>query len=130
MNRLAVILLCVLPGMASSASLYRCIDPSGHVSYQSASCAVGQRTDRTIEFTPQPAARPAVHASTVKPVVQRLHRGSAARHGSNGIRNQQPSPCARAKAKRERQLQRLGLKRSFEDLSRADAAVRPVCNGY
>ena len=27
-------------------------------------------------------------------------------------------------------LQRLGLARTFDDLSRIDAAVREVCNGY
>ena len=37
---------------------------------------------------------------------------------------------ARAIAQRERQLERLGLQRTFDDLSRIDAKVRAVCNGF
>lgn len=126
--RTLTLLICLLPGLASAGSLYRCVSQTGHVSYQSANCPNGQRTDRTIEFVPDPA----MAASKVVTASKRLaskHR-SEPRQGSGRIGKPQPSPCARARAKREAQLQRLGLRRNFVDLSRIDAAVRAVCNGY
>ena len=128
--RTLILLFCLLPGLASAGHLYRCVNRAGHVSYQSASCTAGQRTDRTIEFTQQPESIPASAsaAATDKRVVSKSRK--VVRQSSGTMRKPPPSPCARAKARRELQLQRLGFKRSFDDLSRIDAAVRAVCKGY
>ncbi|QIL20628.1 hypothetical protein [Thermomonas sp. HDW16] len=57
-------------------------------------------------------------------------RNIHSRQSYGRINKPKQSPCARAKTKREQQLQRLGFKRTFDDLSRNDAVVRAVCNGY
>ena len=120
----------ILPGLASAENLNRCVDQSGHVSYQSASCAPGQRLDRTIGYVPDAEPTPfrAVSGRSNKRLAPKSR--IAIRTASIRVRKPQPSPCSRAKAKREAQLQRLGLKRTFDDLSRIDAAVRAACNGY
>ena len=128
--RTLILLFCLLPGLASAGHLYRCVNRAGHVSYQSASCTTGQRTDRTIEFTLQPASTPAnaPASATDERVVSKSRK--VVRQSTGTMRKLPPSPCARAKARRDLQLQRLGLKRTFDDLSRIDAAVRAVCKGY
>ena len=127
MKRL-LLLACLAPGLASGGNLYRCVGPAGQVSYQSAPCPVGQRTDRTIEFTPDPVLPVAAIASAPRRLGTSKRSGS--RHAGGRTRKAQPSPCARAKAKRDAQLERLGFKRTFDDLSRIDAAVRAVCKGF
>ena len=118
-----ILLFCLFPGLASAGSLYRCVGERGQISYQTASCGTGQRTDRTIEYTPDPiSTRPhAALASAAKRRAPNL-RSSGKRLHFASTRKPQQSPCARAKAKREAQLQKLGFERTFDDLSRIDAA--------
>ena len=125
-----LLLLCLSPGLASADSLYRCVSQAGHVSYQSASCPKGQRTDRTIEFVADPVL-PTVMSSVPTSTSKRSATKAFVRSRQTArSMKPKPSPCARAKAKREAQLQRLGFKRTYDDLSRIDAAVREVCRGY
>ncbi|RZA19983.1 MAG: DUF4124 domain-containing protein [Lysobacteraceae bacterium] len=128
--RTLVLILCLVPGLACAGSLYRCIGPAGNVSYQSDACPSGHRTSRTIDFVPDPVSP----APSVSPAVVRKRqpstRSSRSRYAASAVRKPRPSPCALAKAKRESQLERLGLKRTFDDLSRIDSAVRTVCKGY
>lgn len=121
-----LLMICLFPGLASAASLYRCVGRAGQVSYQSAACATNQRMDRSIEYVPDPVSPPpiAVSTRTTKPPATRKHL--RVRDGSGRRRTPRPSPCSLAKAKRVRQLERLGFKRTFDDLSRIDAAVRAV----
>lgn len=126
MKILAAMLLCLLPGFALADTLHRCVGPRGQVSYQAAACASGHRLDRRIDFVPDPTPAPEAHAPRSTPKTSR-------RAYSGGTRSRtkpKPSPCAQAKAKRTRQLEQLGLKRTFDQLSRIDQAVRDVCNGY
>ncbi len=128
--RSLILLLCLLPGLARADNLYRCVGPAGQVSYQSASCQPGQRIDRTIEFVPDPVTPPAIAAPVQTSADRFPNRHRSTRQATAKYRKPQPSPCARAKARRELQLDKLGLKRTFDDLSRIDAAVRAVCKGY
>ena len=125
-----LLMICLFPGLASAASLYRCVGRTGQVSYQSALCPESQRTDRTIEYMPELVLPPSSVVFTGMTNHRSTMKRDRTRRASGGSRKPQVSPCARAKAKREQQLQRLGLKRTFDDLSRIDAAVRAVCNGY
>lgn len=128
--RALVLLVCLVPSLVTAGNLYRCVSRSGHVSYQAASCQPNQRTDRRIEFVPEPAPT----AVTARRSERKVALGARPRGArSQGFRNDakaKANPCAHAKAQRERQLQRLGLKRTFDDLSRIDAKVRAVCRGF
>lgn len=128
-------LLLLVPGRALTGNLHRCVDGDGAVSYQGAACSDGQRTDRIIRYEPDPPAviqsmAPSIRGgggrNAVVPRVQARLRGS--RTGTT--RPTRSEACRRAKASRTQQLDRLGLKRTFDDLGRIDAAVRAVCNGY
>lgn len=124
------LLACLFPAVVAAGDLYRCVDRSGHVSYQAASCTSRQRMDRRIEFTSEPASP----VATVRRSERTAAAGAKSRVAWTPVirsnRKAQASPCMRAKDQRERQLERLGLKRTFDDLSRLDAKVRAVCNGF
>jgi hypothetical protein len=97
------------------------------------------RVNRTGQVSPdgQDGSHPAVRPDPVPaPVTTRTGKASASgnrqssRQRTVASHKPEPSPCQRAKARREAQLDQLGLKRTFDDLSRIDAAVRVVCNGF
>ena len=128
---LVLALMACAPGRAET--LYRCVDRHAQVSYQSAACGQGQRTARTIEFVPEPvapetAAKIRAPISTSKP--SRTRSTGYASRTPRGKRKRGSDVCRAAKNTRQTQLERLGLKRTFDDLSRIDAAVRAACNGY
>lgn len=128
---LVLALMACAPGRAET--LYRCVDRNAQVSYQSAACGSGQRTARTIEFVPEPvapetAAKIRAPISTSKP--SRTRSTGYASRTPRGKRKRGSDVCRAAKNTRQTQLERLGLKRTFDDLSRIDAAVRAACNGY
>ena len=128
---LVLALMACTPGRAET--LYRCVDRNAQVSYQSAACGSGQRTARTIEFVPEPvapetAAKIRAPISTSKP--SRTRSTGYASRTPRGKRKRGSDVCRAAKNTRQTQLERLGLKRTFDDLSRIDAAVRVACNGY
>ena len=128
---LVLALMACTPGRAET--LYRCVDRNAQVSYQSAACGSGQRTARTIEFVPEPvapetAAKIRAPISTSKP--SRTRSTGYASRTPRGKRKRGSDVCRAAKNTRQTQLERLGLKRTFDDLSRIDAAVRAACNGY
>ena len=127
-----LVLLLVLPLHTRAESLYRCVARSGAVSYQSQACTAQQRLDRVVDYQPEPAAAQARTPSAVsRRQPRRYANGSGgnrmARAGSASTASQR---CRAGKAKREASLQRLGLKRSYDQLSALDAQVRAVCGGY
>ena len=128
MKRL-MLLLCLSPGFATAGTLYRCVGAGGQVSYLATPCAAGQRMDRSIQFTPVPD-------SPVMATSGRQRSGSAggrsmsrSRRGGTASRSA-VDPCQQAKAKREQALERLGLKRTFDQLSKLDEPVRKACRGF
>ena len=128
--RFLFILFGLCPAIASGGQLYKCVGASGEVTYQASSCGSGQRTVRTVYFEPDPAPPAAGGLATVKPVHTSTRRSAGARQSPARIQKPRPSACDKAKAKREATLQRLGLKRTFDDLSRMDAGVRAACTGF
>ena len=131
MKVLLMLLLCLWPGLVQAGTVYRCVGPAGQVSYLGAPCPNSLRTDRHIEFVAVPDSLPLAIAPDPSNVRRRASRSAASpRARATKRRPTQSSRCAMAKARRELQLQRLRLKRTFDDLSRIDAAVRVVCNGF
>lgn len=125
-----IMLVCLFPSLATAGNLYRCVSRSGHVSYQSIICPRDQRTDRRIEFVPEPAPPVATVRRSERPAAVSAKSRGARTHDVRGKAKAETSPCMHAKARRERQLERLGLKRTFDDLSRSDSSVRAVCKGF
>ncbi|WP_233449392.1 hypothetical protein [Thermomonas carbonis] len=87
--------------------------------------------DRVIEFVPVPDTQPAVAESrrSASASSRARSRSGYRRSSASGARKSE-DPCRQAKANREKQLERLGLKRTFDDLSRLDAPVRKACRGF
>lgn len=121
-----LLLLCLFPGLASAGTLYRCVGTGGQVAYIAAPCAPGQRMDRSIDFAPEPDSPMLVSSGRQRSASARGRSVSRSRHAAARSRAG-VDPCLQAKAKRERQLERLGLKRTFADLSRLDEPVRTAC---
>ena len=126
MKRL-LLLFFLFPGLVSAGTLYRCVGAGGQVSYLATPCAAGQRMDRSIEFAPEPDT-PVVAASSRQRSGSSRSMSTPRRGGT--VSRPGVDPCLQAKAKREQALERLGLKRTFDDLSRLDAPVRKVCRGF
>lgn len=125
MHRLPMIgLLLLLSVPALAENLYRCVARNGAVSYQSQPCMASARLDRVVEYQPDPVANfersPARQASTRR-ASRRSVRAATARHMTAADR------CRAGQAKREAALRRLGLKRTYAQLSALDAEARAAC---
>lgn len=128
MKRL-ILMFLLFHGAASSGNLYRCVSHAGHVSYQSATCGAGQRTDRVIGFAPEPVVAAAATMETKHRPTKRANRRGSYHVGVVTASSARPSPCAKAKASRDTRLRKLGLRRTFDDLRRIDEVVRGACGG-
>ena len=129
---LLIVLLLGLSLHAQADSLYRCVARDGTVSYQSRVCGVRQRMDRVVEYRAEPVV---ARSGVVPEVTRRQPRRYANGSGGNRIlrvdrASTASQRCRAGKAKREASLQRLGLKRSYDQLSALDTQVRAVCGGY
>lgn len=121
-----LMLLPLLAGSVHAEELYRCISPSGAVSWQSVPCARGARQTRTIAFTPEQVVEVpvSVYRQTKNPPKLRSKSGYRI---STRVRRPKPDACRRARERRESTLERVGLKRTYDLLSKLDADVRRVC---
>lgn len=135
---LALPMACVLPASQVSAQdiaqrIHTCIDARGVKSYQNAPCAAGQRTAsvRSYETKPEDPALAARVAAMRQEMDRRNRPGgrSVAMRTGSSRRPSGPTPCQAAKAKRKTTLDRVGLKRNFDLLSRLDSEVWEVCKG-
>ena len=125
-SRRFLVALLLLTGNADAQVLYRCVSDSGAVSWQATTCARGMRMMKSIEYTPDAAS------STPAPQHVRMtttnQSNAATRYrGSSRTRRPKPNACALARDQREATLQRVGLKRNYDLLSKLDADVRAVC---
>lgn len=125
-KRLLLVLLCLFPGLACAGTLYRCVGTGGQVSYLATPCAAGQRMDRSIEFAAVPDSAPMAASKRHNAASAGGRSMSKSQLGSTASRPR-IDPCLQAKTKREQQLERLGLKRTFADVSRLDEPVRAAC---
>lgn len=131
MARLLWILLASLPFSVDAGNLHRCVSPTGAVSYQSAACGSGQRLDRLITYVPEPDSKPATRTRAGRDAAATARyagsRGGASTHAGSKGRKKRVDACAQARQERSSSLERLGLRRTFDDLSRLDAVVRDAC---
>lgn len=124
------LMLVAAPHLAAAGTLHRCVSGNGAVSIQSTACGQGQRLDRIITYVPEPDAAP---ARTGRPETRRstaTYTTGVARRGTGKAARQAADACRLARRQRDATLQRLGLRRTYDDLSRLDARVRAACAGY
>jgi len=130
MWRRIVVMALVGSGAAPvmAADLHRCVGPAG-VTYQQVPCGPGQVLSKTI---PVVTEAPAEKAKATKS----QRRTGATRLGSSGARgstsdsiDRRRAMCATAKRVRDEKLERLGLRRTFEDLRKLDDRVQAACRG-
>ncbi|MES2670160.1 MAG: DUF4124 domain-containing protein [Pseudomonadota bacterium] len=118
---------------AAAQEIHTCIDAKGIRSYQNLPCDPGQRTAsvRSYEAKPEDPAV-AARSAAIQQEMDRRNRpsGKATVVRTANRRPSGPTPCQAAKAKREATLKQVGLKRTFDLLSRLDSEVWDVCKGF
>lgn len=126
--RYLLALLLSLGGTSHAQVLNRCMAGSGAVSWQSTSCDRGSRQVRSIAYTPDV---PTAALTTTPRSVKADRKSGSSRRSSYRVSARQVQsrrdPCTKAKDHREATLERVGLKRTYDLLSRLDADVRRVC---
>lgn len=131
MHPLLIGLLFLLAPHVQAESLYRCVTRDGAVSYQSQPCAARQRLDRVVEYRPDPVVARVEPASAISRRQPRRYAGSGGTRSVRAVNTPTASQrCRAGKARREAALQRLGLKRTYAQLSALDAEARAACAGY
>ncbi|MDR0181853.1 DUF4124 domain-containing protein [Lysobacter arvi] len=122
-------LLMALPcTLAVAGSVHKCVGPNGVASYQDVPCGRDMREATHWEAPSDPP--PSNAAPPSAPVRERASARPARSPGSRVVRSEaRPSECEAAKANRDRTLERVGLKRTFDLLSRLDEQVRNACRG-
>lgn len=119
-------------GRAASVTVHVCADARGVRSYQDTPCAVAQRSVATREFAvvaPDPAALARTRA--IEAERDRRNRGDdRVRIVRTATPKRAPDPCRVAKDRRDAELKRVGLKRTFDQLSRLDGDVWDTCHGF
>ena len=113
---------------ASAQSVHKCVAKGGTVSYQSAPCEKGTREAAQWEAPPDPPSKPERARSAGSERTGKTQAYPVRTGSSHIVRNTaRPSTCDAAKANRDRTLERVGLKRNFDLLSRLDEQVRNAC---
>ncbi len=125
--RRLLVLLLLLAGNSHAQVLYRCVSGSGAVSWQSTGCGQGMRMMKRMEYTPDAPTVVPVYDHVRATVTKGRSRGSTSYRVSTRTTRPTPDACARARERREATLERVGLKRNFDLLSKLDADVRSVC---
>ena len=120
---------------AEAETVYRCVKATGAVSYQAQACKRGARLDRTIHYVRAPgriAPRDGGETSRATPRDDRSGTHvQFARRSASVVRSRiTPDRCGAAKIKRQNALARLGLWRTYDQLSRLDDPVRAACGGF
>lgn len=115
----------------AAADLYRCIGPAS-VTYQQAPCGPGQVVSKTIPVvTEAPVEKPKAAKSQRRTGPMRSGPSSSSGvrgSGSDSIERRRAT-CATAKRVRDEKLERLGLRRTFDDLRKLDDRVQAACRG-
>lgn len=120
-------------------SIFTCVDAKGHTTYQNAPCPAGTRVVRQRDYD-DVDVDPRLEAQTRRAQQEMDARNRAARaSGGDRVvvvaprgedaRDRQRRECAEARAYRERELERAGLRRTYDLLSRLDRRVFDACKG-
>lgn len=120
---------------AGAETLYRCVEATGAVSYQAQVCTGGMRLDRMIHYVRAPERVAPREVGEASRATRRDDRSGThvqlARRGASIVRSRStPDRCRAAKHKRQNALERLGLRRTYAQLSRLDEPVRAACGGF
>lgn len=130
----ALALLASASAPAGAGTVQKCVAADGHVTLTSGSCGAGDRLVASYDAVPedvpasaQPAAAvPAPATSRGQSATRAVSRGG--RGGSTRSRSRAgPDRCAAARDRRDRTLQRVGLKRNFDLLRKLDDEVWAAC---
>lgn len=130
--RILMVLLLLgffLGDVASAQSVYKCVAKGKTTSFQSAPCAAGTTTARTMLAIPEPVAtqpqpgyvyaqqQPVSPADSVRPA------------GVDPSRAQRRAYCESARRNRQATLDAVGMNRTYELLQQLDRAVSEACSG-
>jgi len=128
MHRRWWLVLALWSPHAMAQGVHKCVAPGGAVSYQDAPCEPQSREAANWEAPLDPAPRLEPRGASASRAV-RFPESRMARSGSARIARaaSKPSACEAAKANRDSTLERVGLKRTFDLLSRLDEQVRNAC---
>lgn len=135
--RCIALLACVAFGPAAQAAPYTvhvCEDGRGHRTYQDAPCgrdgrSVGSRSYAIVNPDPDLVA----HSRAIAAEMDRRNRGDGRVRIVRTPASRKPpaiDPCRAAKVRRQAELKRVGLKRTFDLLRRLDDEVWDVCKGF
>ncbi len=122
-----LVLLLLLAGNIHAEILNKCVSGSGTVSWQATACGQGTRVMKTLEYTPDPPTAVAVPHPVRTTVTKSRTRASTRYRVSTRTTRRKSNACARAHERRDVTLERVGLKRNYDLLSKLDADVRSVC---
>ncbi|MFZ5636973.1 MAG: hypothetical protein ACOY82_10375 [Pseudomonadota bacterium] len=118
---------------AAAGTLHVCVDARGVKSYQDMPCAGSARSLGSRDFV-RTAIDPALSARTraIEAEMDRRNHGGGRTVAIRGAARKPvgPSPCEAAKARRKATLDKVGLKRTFDLLSRLDNEVWAACKGF
>lgn len=129
---------CPLPNPHGD-HLRKCVSPKGQVTYQQEPRAKGWKLTSTRDATPEPAPTPeqlrqreyqrrkAEAESAYLRGIARRNQGASAQGHSIPVPGQGGGQCAAAKAERERVLDIVGLKRTYDLLRALDEQVYNAC---
>lgn len=119
---------------AAAQTVQKCVDADGRITLTSAACGPGQRLDASYDASPElvPVAAEvrATPGSESRPGRANVSRAVAGRSGRTSTRSRSRATidrCEAARARRERTLQRVGLKRTFDLLRKLDDEVWAAC---
>lgn len=129
------LLWLLVSATAGAETLYRCVEETGGVSYQAQICTHGMRLDRTIHYTPVPESAAQRDGGEASRATRRDdysgRRVQFPRRSAPVVKSRSaPNRCRAAKFKRQNALERLGLRRTFPQLSKLDEPVRAACGGF
>lgn len=135
-----VLLAALIAGSASAQVVNRCVGKGGAVHFYSGPCPAGYAQTRSWDATPE---APPSNDELWRRYYQRKQAeadsqylsqlaGTSGGTGATGHRVRQdgarnPSACDAAKASRERTLQAIGMRRTYELLQALDNSVREAC---
>jgi len=129
--------LLLAAGLAAAAptgarTVQKCVDAAGHVTLTSGECGAGDQLVARYDAVPEPVSvAPAATAAAGAATVPGPPRGGTS--GKRGARRSvpraraRPDACQAARVRREKTLQRVGLKRTFDLLRKLDDEVWAAC---
>ena len=135
--RILLCLLLLFPLTASAQTVYKCVGARGATVYQDEPCPQGARADKAWDGTAHQTTPEQQRANDARiRLTEQQLAARRARQTSSGSYRSSSAPtasdsrhrrCEAAKRNRDVQLERIGLRRTYDILQRLDAAVYEAC---